>query len=161
MTDDNSISMSIHTDYIYLDSVERRNLASHLTFNHPREELISHFRNSIRPNVSISRNGDLISNSYITVTIPSIVSPHIRRREIVIYKLIQREKNQCMISYNTIKRKCKYWQCEGCNNAAIYSHINTWFNSHNTCPTCRKEYNFIQNGITYYINANAKKSRKK
>jgi hypothetical protein len=158
--------MSIHTDYIYLDSAERRNLASHLTFNHPREELISHFRNSIRPNVSISRNGDLILNSYVSDTIPGIGEyerPHIQRRETVIYKNIQREKNQCMISYNTIKRKCKYWLCDGCNNAAIYSHINTWFNSHNTCPTCRKEYNFTQDGITYYINANAnaKKQHKK
>lgn len=103
-----------------------------------------------------SRNGDLISSSYVSVTLPPInATPIIENRptEQIIYRKIKCEKEQCVISYSKIKPKCKYWQCDECNNAVIFSHINTWFQSHNTCPACRKEYNFSRDGITYYINS--------
>jgi hypothetical protein len=157
------IRASIHTDYVYLDNDERRRFAqgNNLTFNHPVRELIwaAQLTNRIPEvlQVSVSRNGDLVGRSYINIQLPGIGATHSQSgtcaRESVIYKIIQSEKNQCMISYNTIKPKCKYWQCDGCNNAAIYSHISRWFQSHNTCPTCRKAYNFASDGITYYIDA--------
>jgi hypothetical protein len=142
-----------------------------LTFNHPIRELIWAAQLSNRipevPQVSVSRNGDLMSRSYINIQLPGIgdtypqSNSNTRIRESAIYKFIQRERNQCMISYNTIKPKCKYWQCDGCNNSAIYSHISRWFQSHNTCPTCRKVYNFARDGRTYYINAKEKVKSKK
>lgn len=154
------IRASIHTDYVYLDDHEqdRFRQGNHLTFNHPFRELIWAAQLSNRiPEVTISRNGDLVGRSYINIQLPGIGDTYpqsgTRARESVIYKLILSEKNQCMISYNTIKPKCKFWQCDGCNNAAIYSHISRWFQSHNTCPTCRKAYNFASDGIIYYINA--------
>ena len=154
-----ALHTELHTDYMYLDSEERRQFAEerHLTFNHPVRELILAAQ---IPEVTISRNGDLVGRSYINIQLPGIGETYpltnTRIRKSVIYKFIQREKNQCMISYNTIKPKCKYWQCDECRNGAIYSHINRWFQTHNTCPTCRKEYNFSRDGITYYINAKEK-----
>jgi hypothetical protein len=155
-----SLDTSLHTDYVYLDDDERRRFAQghNLTFNHPVRELIwSAQLSNIRPDVTISRNGDLVGRTYINIQLPESGTTHsqsgTRIHESVVYKIISREKNQCVISYDIIKPKCKYWQCDGCNNAAIYSHISRWFQSHNTCPACRKVYNFARDGITYYINA--------
>ena len=157
-----ALHTELHTDYIYLDSEERRHFAEArpLTFNHPVRELILAAHRI--PEVTISRNGDLVGRSYINIQLPGIgdtypqSNSNTRIGKSVIYQFIQREKNQCMISYNTIKPKCKYWLCDECKNGAIYSHINRWFQSHNTCPTCRKVYNFARDGITYYINAKEK-----
>jgi hypothetical protein len=141
MTAEPNITINIHTDYIYLDSEEQRNLTTH-----------------------INRNGDLIGSSYLSITLPPIntnINTERRPTEQIIYRRIQREKEQCVISYSKIKPKCKYWKCDGCNNAGIFSYINTWFQSHNTCPACRKEYNFTQGGITYYINSDKNNKTKK
>lgn len=137
------MSVSVQTNYIYLDDEERRlftgTSAGNLTFNHPMREIIWMARLNDSKLYGIGQNS-------ITQTIE--------------YKLVEQEKD-CMISYNTIRPKCKYWACSQCKNMAIYSYINTWFQQHNTCPACRKVYDFNKDGITYYINETAKPDKKK
>lgn len=143
---------NITTDNIYSNGT--RSLFTRMQSN-PNPHIITVARRTSGISF-ISRNGDLISSSYLSVTLPPInTNTNIENRptEQIIYRRIQCEKEQCVISYSKIKPKCKYWQCDECNNAGIFSYVSTWFQTHNTCPACRKEYNFSRNGITYYINS--------
>ena len=153
-------TVDINTHYTYLDENERRQFAEERQFTVNQSNNFMWVSTPImaeRQHTIINRNGDLISSLYINIRLPSIIpnqEPVLTFMKSPIYKIIQSEKNQCMISYNTIKSNCKYWQCDVCNNAAIYSYINKWFQSHNTCPTCRNPIS--KDEITYYINAKDK-----